>query len=180
MLVISLKDVPHSEHHSHAHSLLNSCLKIIGISPDSATLKGSYGKPYLADYPHIHYNITHANGIAACIVAKSECGIDAEKIRPYRPNVVKRAFSSSEKEMIENSPESKRDMLFFRLWTLKESFVKTIGVGISYPMNTVEFSFSGDEIISSADGYRFRQYIIDDRFVVAICETSVSDKEKNL
>lgn len=172
MLIISLKELPHSGQHEYAHKLLGSCLKACGIEYDTNTriTIGEYGKPSLTDYPDVYYNISHADGIAACIVSGCECGIDTEKIRPYRPNVVKRAFSESEKALIENAPESERDLLFFRLWTLKESYVKALGIGVSYPMKTAEFSFDGDEIVTNIEGYSFKQYVIDGRFVAALCE----------
>lgn len=172
MLIISLKELPHNQQHEHAHKLLSECLKLKKIDPGNTPQIscGEHGKPFLADYPHIHFNLSHAAGITACIVSENECGIDAEKIRPYRPNVIKRAFSESEKALIENAGETERDALFFRLWTLKESYVKALGIGVSYPMNTVEFAFDGEKILTNIKGYSFRQYIIRGEFAVSVCE----------
>lgn len=172
MLLISVKNVPKGQHHFHAHSLLRSCLGSMGIDYNENTpiVKNKLGKPSLADFPNVHYNLTHADGIAACIVSNKQCGIDAEKIRPYRENVIKRIFSDAEKTMFDNTPQELRNKLFFRLWTLKESYVKAIGIGVSYPMNTVEFSFQDNQIISNIQDYSFTQYIIDNEFIVAVCQ----------
>lgn len=173
MLIISLKKLPKSGQHEYAHKLLRECLKPFGIdyTENTSIAKGEHGKPSLAEHPHIQYNVTHADGIAACIAAENECGIDAENVRPYRPNVIKRAFSESEKALIENAPDEEKNLLFFRLWTLKEAYVKALGIGVSYPLNTAEFSFDGGEIISNTEGYSFKQYVLGDReFVVAVCE----------
>lgn len=173
MLLISLMEVPKKEQRNHAHNLLRECLKtrkINYITDQTPITRGEHGKPSLAEYPEIMYNMSHANGIAVCLMTDRECGVDCEGVRPYRPNVVKRAFSDSEKQLIENAPESERDLLFFRLWTLKEAYVKAIGIGISYPLNTVEFSFEGNKITTSVEGYKFRQYILKDgKFVVSVC-----------
>lgn len=173
MLLISLKEVPKKEQRSHAHNLLRECLrtrKIEYITDETPIVRNEHGKPSLAEYPEIKYNLSHANGIAVCLISNTECGVDCEGVRPYRPNVVKRAFSENEKLMIENADENQRDLLFFRLWTLKEAYVKAIGIGISYPLNTVEFSFDGDRIISSVKDHTFKQYILKDgKFIVAIC-----------
>lgn len=173
MLLISLKEVPKKEQRSHAHKLLRECLRtrrIEYVADETPVIRNEHGKPSLAEYPEIKYNLSHANGIAVCLISDTECGVDCEGVRPYRPNVVKRAFSENEKILIENASESERDLLFFRLWTLKEAYVKAIGIGISYPLNTVEFSFDGNRIISSVKDHTFRQYILKDgKFIVAVC-----------
>lgn len=169
MLMISMIDLPKSEQHAHAHRMLGECLKQYKIeySPDTPIIKGEQGKPSLAERPDIRFNLSHADGIAACIVNERECGIDCERVRPYRPNVLRRAFSASEKALIEAAPESERDLLFFRLWTLKEAYVKALGIGVSYPLSTAAFSFEGYEIVTAIEDYDFRQYIIKDEFVVS-------------
>ncbi|WP_295077070.1 4'-phosphopantetheinyl transferase superfamily protein [Ruminococcus sp.] len=173
MLMISIKDMDKRELHSHAHRLLRECLRPyrIDYNEDTPVSKGKMGKPSLTERPDIHYNLSHADGIAACIVSDCECGIDCERIREYRPNVMKRVFSDSERSMVENAGEGKKNELFFRLWTLKEAYVKAIGVGISYPMNTVEFSFENGMIRSNITDCRFRQYIVGNGgFVISVCE----------
>ena len=173
MLLISIKELSKEAQHSHAHRLLRECLKPYGIdyTENTAVEYGELGKPSLKERPDIHYNVSHAEGIAVAVSGKKECGVDAESVRAYRPNVIKRAFSEREKTLIEATPEEERDLLFFRLWTLKESYVKAIGIGVSYPMNTVEFSFEGDRIVTDVEGYSFRQYILGGgAYVVSVCE----------
>lgn len=173
MLIISLKKLPKAGQHEYAHRLLRECLKPHGVSYTENTpiAKGAHGKPSLAEHPHIHYNVTHADGITACISADNECGIDAERVRDCRPNVIKRAFSESEKALIENAPDEEKNLLFFRLWTLKEAYVKALGIGVSYPLNTAEFSFDGSKIRTNIEGYGFKQYVLSGgEFVVSVCE----------
>lgn len=173
MLIISIKELPKEAQHRHAHRLLRECMKPYGIdyTEETPVVFGELGKPSLKEYPDVHYNLTHADGIAACLAADTECGIDAERVRQYRPNVIKRTFSEKEKALIESTPEEERNLLFFRLWTLKEAYVKAIGIGVSYPMNTVEFSFEGDKIVTNIEGYSFKQYVLGGgAFVVSVCE----------
>lgn len=173
MLMISIKDMDKKELHNHAHRLLRECLRPYGIdyTEETPVTKGKMGKPSLAYRPDIHYNLSHADGIAACIVSDCECGIDCERVREYRPNVMKRAFSEKERDMVEKAPDDMKDQLFFRLWTLKEAYVKALGTGISYPMDTAEFGFEGGEIRTNVQGWRFRQYIVcGGKFVISVCE----------
>lgn len=172
MLLISLKELEHKEYHAHAHNLLRECLKTYGITycAETPLTKNDMGKPALAEHPEIHFNLSHAKGISACITADRECGIDCEQIREYRPNVAKRAFSASERELLESLPEDKRDIMFTRLWTLKESYVKAIGTGISYPLDTVGFAFDGSRIIPDKKDCSFRQYLINGgKYIVSVC-----------
>ena len=181
MIIISLKKVPKKEQGDHAHLLLKTCLEKKGISYErnkTPVTRNSHGKPSLTEFPDIHYNLSHADGITACMLSDGECGIDCENIRDYRPNVIKRAFSESEKILIENTPEDEKNLLFFKLWTLKESYVKAIGIGISYPLNTVEFSFDGNKIISNMTDYFFKQYIIKNSYVVSVCERNDDNDRK--
>jgi len=176
MIIISIKDIPKKEQHFHAHRLLRECLKPLGIaySEDMPITKNKYGKPSLTNYPEVFYNLSHADGITACIVSDTECGIDCEPIREYRSGVMKRAFTTAEQETIMAAPESERDMLFFRLWTLKEAYIKAVGMGLSYPMRDIEFSFENGRILSNSDGYNFVQHIIKNKYIVSICKKQKS------
>lgn len=177
MLIISIKDIPKSEQHTHAHNLLRECLKPLNIAycSDTSITKNKYGKPSLTEYPDIKYNISHADGISACMVSEHECGIDCENVREYRPNVMKRAFSDEEKNMIDSAPENQKNLLFFRLWTLKEAYIKAIGMGLSFPMKQANFSFDDNKISSNISDCRFKQYILNNgKFVISICEQTVN------
>lgn len=173
MTAISLIELNKKEQHTHAHKLLRECLKRFGVDYSESTpiVKGKHGKPSLAEHPEIQYNLSHGDGIAACIVGEKECGIDCERVRTYHVNVVKKVFSEAEKALIENMEESEKDLLFFRLWTLKESYIKALGTGLSYPLTKAEFILDGDEIFVHPEGFRFRQYILQNgKFVVSVCE----------
>ena len=83
MLAISIKDVQKKEQRTHAHNLLRECLKVCGIDyiqDKTPVVRNEHGKPSLKDYPEIHYNMSHADGITACMLSDSECGIDCENV----------------------------------------------------------------------------------------------------
>lgn len=172
MLAISICEIPKKEQHSHAHKLLRECLKPLDIaySEDSKITLGEYGKPSLAEFPDVFYNISHAEGIAACIVTDRECGIDCEQVREFHPNVMKRAFTEKEREMVLSAPLDKRDLLFFRLWTLKESYIKATGKGLSQSLQSAEFEFDGELIFPNIRDFKFKQFILKNgKYIVSIC-----------
>ncbi len=178
MIAVSLINLDKKEQHTHAHKLLRECLKPFGIEySEELNARGQYGKPFLPEHAEIHFNISHGDGIAACVVGERECGIDCERVRPYRPNVVKRVFSEREQEFFGETPESQRNMLFFRLWTLKEAYIKAIGMGLSFPMNQAEFIPDDSGFAANIPDFKFRQYIIRGKFVVSVC-TAIDESEK--
>lgn len=172
MIAISLADIEKKDQHIHAHRLLRECLRPLGIHYDDSTpiIKGEYGKPALAEHPEIHFNISHSDGIAACIAGKRQCGIDCERIREFRPNILKRVFSEQEQMYFRNVPDEEKNTAFFRLWTLKEAYIKAIGMGLSFPMSKAEFLPDDKGFTANIREYTFRQYIIRGEFVVSVCE----------
>lgn len=106
-----------------------------------------YGKPYLPDQPEFHFNISHAKEYVICVFSDEEAGCDIEKIRKYDLNVAKRFFAPDEYEqLLSCSDEQKRAVLFFRYWTLKESYLKFKGGGLSIPLNSFSFEIDDDKV----------------------------------
>ena len=174
MILISTEQVAKAEQHSHAHALLSHALKefeidyVNGVTP---VVLGEHGKPSLAERPEVRFNISHADGIAAAVVSENECGIDCERVRAYDPRVMKRVCTEAEQAAISSAPEDERDLLFFRLWTLKEAYVKALGKGLSFPLRNAGFAFDGDKILTELS-CAFTQYVINNEFAVAVCELS--------
>ena len=56
----------------------------------------------------------------------------------------------------DSGPEGPRER-FFRLWTLKESFVKATGQGLAFPLKDITFSWEEADIKGSVPGWHFYQ-----------------------
>lgn len=131
---------------------------------------GEHGKPYLKNYPHIHYNITHTNGLVACGIGHKPLGVDVEQIRPFRPSIIKKVFSDVERCCMEKLQDEKHKEYFFRIWTLKESYVKALGCGITIPLTQFSFKWKEDgTLISSIPGAFFHQKILDGGYILSVC-----------
>lgn len=111
--------------------------------------RGRYGKPFFSDYPQIHFNISHCNGMAVCALARQEVGIDVEKRRQVSLALVKKALTEQEREELQNYSEKDFEMGFLQYWTLKESFIKAIGKGLSFPLNKIEFYLEKTQIFQN-------------------------------
>lgn len=88
-----------------------------------------YGKPYLINYPDVHFNISHSVEYVVCAVSDKPVGIDIQKIGEYNSDVAKRVCNEKELVQIENSLDKASE--FTKLWTQKEAVLKMYGTGIA-------------------------------------------------
>jgi len=138
---------------------------------DVEILKGNAGKPYVKGFP-IYFNISHAGDYVVCAFSEQEVGIDIEQVKQVDLDIAKRYFCQSECEDLFAKEASHRLEYFFSLWTLKESYMKWLGDGMSIALDSFFFKIK-DEDISVVDVNRktspfFKQLTIDD-YKLSIC-----------
>lgn len=99
--------------------------------------KDVFGKPYFPEYPGIHFSLSHTKGCVCCALSETQVGVDVEKQRPqkYQERILRR-FSREEQRLWEAAPQEERERLFFRMWVLKESYVKAEGQGLRIPLDS--------------------------------------------
>ncbi|WP_052447540.1 4'-phosphopantetheinyl transferase family protein [Clostridium polynesiense] len=117
-------------------------------------IKNKWGKPHLKGYPKLYFNISHCEGAVALGISNiAPVGIDIEKIVKFRPYALNRCFSDFEKKLVLDSSYPEKE--FFKLWTLKESYIKALGMGMSYPMKNITFNIEDNVIKSNRSKCRF-------------------------
>ena len=94
-------------------------------------LENKDGKPYIAEYLELHYNLSHSSNYVALVLDRHLVGIDVEEIRGDCRKLVKRFFSAEEKDALEAQWS---DTFFTKLWTRKESYLKATGFGMRMPL----------------------------------------------
>lgn len=138
-------------------------------------LKNKYGKPYLKDFP-LHFNVSHSDHWVIAAVSDRPIGVDIEKINDINLSIAKRFFTSNEYLQISEANHSVRQSLFFSIWTLKESYIKYLGTGLSTPLNSFEFIIEEENISLSAPGQviipNFRQFDFDNEYKLSVCALS--------
>lgn len=156
------------EQHKIAYELLEEILKTrFGITAYTIS-KNEKGKPFFEDFPNLHFNISHCDGLAVCGVSDNEIGVDAELIRSFNGKVMGRIFSAEEQSLIAASENKETD--FFRIWTLKESLCKFTGDGIFSGLKNYSFDISrGEPVCPQAADNFFTQKIIEKKWVVSVC-----------
>ncbi|HYH21918.1 MAG TPA: 4'-phosphopantetheinyl transferase superfamily protein [Azospirillum sp.] len=132
-----------------AHALLRHLLSAFGDREPAAWrfAAGTHGKPHLLDPPagrDLRFNITHTKGrVAAALAEGVTVGVDVEALDRGRLNlgVADRFFAPVEVAGIHAQPdEAAKAERFLVLWTLKESFIKAIGKGLSQPLSSFGFA----------------------------------------
>ena len=163
------------EQHAVAYAMLQEVLlRHAGLPELPEIARTEMGKPFFPAHPEIRFSISHTKGLAVCLLSDKECGVDTERRRPLREKVAARVFSPEEQAALAASDDP--DMLFTRLWTLKEAYVKAIGIGVSYPLREVTFALDGDAVQSNRTDAVFFHTTAEDYAVSVCCLTQRSEK----
>lgn len=138
-----------------AHRLLCYALEtVFGLRPsgdDWAT--GWHGKPYLKNAPYVHSNISHSGCVAMCAVHNTPVGVDIQRIDRADSIVAQRFMSGRELEAFDAAPD--KDGMFYKIWTLKEAYVKYCGRGLGTGLQGLSIYPCGNTIQTNIGGCQF-------------------------
>ena len=113
---------------------------LVGTSPSTLRFERSQsGKPALS-YPvaSISFSATHTGVFVVFAISRGgPIGVDIGKVRPEveAGEIVERFFHPQEREEHRMLPQDLRLAAFFRSWTLKESYLKALGVGLPFGLD---------------------------------------------
>lgn len=137
----------------------------------------SYGKPRLRGNWDLEFNVSHSGEYIAAAINTEALGIDIEEIKPIDISIARDFFTEKEYLYIMNGDVGNSNRLerFYEIWTLKESYIKAVGRGLSIPLNSFNISMkSGSIVIETESGpkdYYFKQYDFDSNYKMAVCTT---------
>lgn len=114
--------------------MLKELLKPMGIN-NLEMERNEHGKPSLAHYPDVHFNLSHCKSGLAVVVGLSPVGIDIESFRKGSTALVNRTMNPAEAEWIRSSADPIE--AFTQFWTKKEAVVKLRGTGITDDLHRV-------------------------------------------
>lgn len=125
----------------------------LALAPDGVRFEyNEYGKPFVSDDQNrgaLSFNLSHSNGMALYAVVRGRrVGIDVEYMREdfATIEVADRFFSKDEFEALKTTPNNRRTEVFFNCWSRKESYIKAIGMGVSYPLDGFTVSLAPDAV----------------------------------
>ncbi len=148
--------------------LLDKALKKHDLSErDMKYTFNAYGKPYFANAEDLHFSISHSGEYAMVVLSDKEIGCDIQQIKNINLSIADRFFTAEEKKYVKCTED------FFRIWTLKESFIKAIGKGLALPLNS--FSIKGLDSDKpyceyNRELYEFKEFDKMTGYCIAVCE----------
>ncbi|NOQ73374.1 MAG: 4'-phosphopantetheinyl transferase superfamily protein [Crocinitomix sp.] len=114
----------------------------LGIPGEEVQLgRLSKGKPFSIDNPTLRFNMSNSGRkVVYAFSMDEEIGLDLERIREMSDldELIEKNYNSYEQNYINKLPE-KRLYRFFKFWTIKEAYLKAIGVGMRIPPEDLEF-----------------------------------------
>ncbi|MBC2582622.1 4'-phosphopantetheinyl transferase superfamily protein [Clostridium sp. DJ247] len=138
-------------------------------------IKNEYGKPYLKSFKNFHFNISHSGDWVVCADDDKPIGIDIEKIQPIEySDLSKRFYTEKECKFIFNSSLNEQLNNFYRIWTLKESYVKADGRGLSIPLKSFSIDINDYENIKVFTSNKlkdcyFKEFNFDSDYKMSVC-----------
>lgn len=137
--------------------------------------KNQFGKPFLKGYDNFHFNISHSGEWIVCTIDNEDIGIDIEKIQNINYGELAQSFFT-EKEYNYIVEASLNDQLnnFYRIWTLKESYIKAEGRGLSIPLKSFDIEIINNKPVNfvaanAPSKYYFKEFNIDYLYKMSMC-----------
>ena len=145
--------------------------------------KEQHGKPFLKNHPDIHFNISHCEGLVACAFSDAPVGVDVERIAEFKDSIVRKVLTKEEQEFLALYKEKEEyNELFFRFWTLKESWLKQDGSGFFRSPQEISFALESNEqtfkVRSSDPKFFFYQCKVKGDCILSVCSTEQKEIEK--
>lgn len=103
-----------------------------------------HGRPELAytgGGPRLRFNLSHTSGmVALAVTLDRDIGVDVENRSRTTSSLdlARRFFAPGEAAALEALPPADRQRAFLDYWTLKEAYVKALGLGLTHSLSAFE------------------------------------------
>lgn len=133
--------------------ILPLALKKYGITGEVRVENGLWEKPRLISPQGVFFNLSHSGEWTVIALSDSEVGVDIQQIKRVDMRLAKRFFSEKECAQLADAGDGATE-LFYRLWTVKEAYLKALGTGLNRPLNSfsVRVTVGGAKIEDKENG----------------------------
>jgi 4'-phosphopantetheinyl transferase len=151
-----------------AWRLLEKALELNGNSAKNVTI-GNNGK---LKCNNLNFNLSHSADMVLCAVGDVPIGCDIEKVVDAPFEVAEHYFKAKECQYIaDGCSDNEKCRRFFRLWTMKESYLKMTGEGMSLSPQRIEVDLNTLTIFRDAvpQSCKLQNFSLDN-YEISICE----------
>ena len=127
--------------------------------------RNAYGKPYISGIEDFCFNLSHAGEWVVIAYGRKEVGIDVEMMRTDMTGIVNSCYGKSEKAYIFSAEGREKDERAIEIWTMKESYVKYRGMGLSLEFD----SFDVKEMEKNGIPCFFRTWRLPGGYYMTVC-----------
>jgi len=133
-----------------AKYLLRTLLgQLLLVDPKKIVFEYSeFDKPFYSNTQKLEFNVSHSGNQIIIGLAKGlTIGVDIEKVKSDFDviDLAENFFSKEEIKALSQTEESEKFQAFYRCWTRKESFIKAVGEGLSYPLDSFAVTMNDHE-----------------------------------
>lgn len=143
-----------------------------GDAYDDRMSHNSYGKPLMKE-TGTFFNLSHSGDYVVLATADQEIGVDVQQHEEGDfAAMAKISFHPDEQNYLASCKNNQKEV-FYSLWTLKESYMKAVGMGFSLP--SASFSISLTEHGPRFDvenGYSLSSIPFHSGYSLAVCTKS--------
>ncbi len=138
---------------------------------DSDVATDKHGKPYFVN-SDLKFNLSHSGRYVLAAVSDYEIGIDIQKKKADKHRIAEKNFLQGECAYINaGANDEERHQRFCEVWTLKEAYLKNIGMGLRKPLNSFEIVFRPEgPVIRNQTEFKCTQFKMNDKYIVSICK----------
>lgn len=127
------------------HLLRTALSRHLSLKPDELRFSSNrFGKPSLSQSSGLEFNLSNTSRLAVCLVSFSgPVGVDIEQLSRAADvlEVAELCFSRKEMQHLFSCAPSLRPDRALTLWTLKEAYLKAIGIGLHAGLGKIEFLY---------------------------------------
>jgi 4'-phosphopantetheinyl transferase len=172
-----------------AHALLRRMLAAHdGLVPASWRFReGPHGRPEPEPGQtglRLRFSLSHTDGMVACALTRErDIGLDVEMLERGLADLDMLAalFAPHEAGLLQRCAAERKRVTFFELWTLKEAYLKALGLGLSAPLDGFAFDLRPPRLRSTdvdpgpPDGWQFRLLRPTPHYQIAVAVRAAAD-----
>lgn len=144
---------------------------------------GKYGKPFFENREP-RFNLSHSGNYIACVLADCEVGIDVETFSNRVDLCIADSFFSYSERIFVAEDQKLSFRRFFYIWTLKESYVKEIGMGLCKRLDSFSVEHQDDQYLIIDNGKQqplfLRLWDNLEEISMSVCIAANGDELQNL